>query len=72
MGARTEYVVCLRSEGEDDLEVRKLYIVLPDESAAEVGYMRVIDESGEDYLYPAKWFAPVEISEAAARELSTL
>jgi hypothetical protein len=64
------YVVCLRTEGEEDLEIRKLYVVLPDESAAEVGLLRVIDESGEDYLYPVDFFAPVEMSEATARELS--
>ena len=39
--------------GLDDLELRKLYQILPDESAARSGFLRVIDDSGEDYLYPA-------------------
>jgi hypothetical protein len=38
------------------LEPRKVYRVLPDEAAAEDGYLRVIDESGEDYLYPQDYF----------------
>jgi hypothetical protein len=42
--------------GSDDLDLGKTYRVLPDESAAGEGYLRVIDESGEDYLYPAEYF----------------
>jgi len=41
------------------LELRKLYGVIPDDVAAEVGFLRIVDESGEDYLYPADRFAPV-------------
>jgi hypothetical protein len=47
-------------------ELRKLYAVVVDDSPSEDGYLRVIDESGEDYLYPARNFAPVELSEDAA------
>lgn len=65
------FVVCLRNEGAADLDVRKVYLVLPDEAAATDGFLRVVDESGEDYLYPAHLFAPVEVSDEAARELST-
>lgn len=64
-----DFVVCLRNEGAEDLDVRKVYAVLPDEDAASKGFLRVIDESGEDYLYPAKFFAFVEVSEDTAREL---
>ena len=53
-----QFVLCVRNEGCDDLELRKVYQVLPDASATEEGYVRVIDESGEDYLYPADYFLP--------------
>ena len=49
------YVLCVNDGGyPESLEVRKLYAVLPDERAAADDYIRVIDETGEDYLYPAK------------------
>jgi hypothetical protein len=43
------------------LERRKIYQVLPDADAAKHGQLRVIDESGEDYLYPASCFTPIEL-----------
>lgn len=64
-----EFVVCLRNDGAEDLDVRRVYAVLPDEDAASNGFLRVIDESGEDYLYPAEFFAFVDVPEDAAREL---
>jgi len=64
------YVICVRSEGAEDLEVRKIYRVLPDESASARGHLRVVDESGEDYLYPAEWFVTVEVPEEAERALA--
>ena len=54
----------------DDLEVRKIYQVLPDQEASQEGYLRVIDESGEDYLYPADYFVPVELPDAVAKTLA--
>jgi len=62
------FVVCIRNEDCEDLEVRKIYRVLPDE-AAEDGYIRVIDESGEDYLYPVSYFFPVELPQEAEEAL---
>ena len=50
-------------------EFRKLYLVLSDEAAAADGYLRVIDESGEDYLYPRDLFVPIELPQAAAEAL---
>ena len=44
-----QFVLCIRNEGCDDLELRKVYQVRPDASATEEGYLRLIDESGEDY-----------------------
>lgn len=61
-----DFVICVRNEGCDDLELRKVYRVIPDETADEEGFIRVIDDSGEDYLYPAEYFVPLELPEAAA------
>ena len=57
-----QFVVCVRNEDCEDLELRKIYQVLPDAAAAEDNYIRIIDESGEDYLYPADYFLPIELS----------
>ncbi len=53
---KNEFVICVANEGCDDLEIWKIYRVLPDAKAEQVGCLRVIDESGEDYLYPADRF----------------
>ena len=56
------FVICIDDGGYvDDLKVRTVYQVLPDESAAKSDYIRVVDETGEDYLYPASLFAPIEL-----------
>lgn len=61
------YAICVENRGAEDLEVRKVYRVLRDADAAAVGYIRVIDESGEDYLYPAHYFVAVELPQKAKR-----
>ncbi len=63
----TGFVLCIENRGAEDLDVRKVYRVLPDRAAAATGYVRVIDESGEDYLYPASFFVPVEVPYKAKR-----
>ena len=65
---QSRFVLCIRNEGSDDLEPRKVYQLLPDRAAAREGYVRVVDESGEDYLYPAEYFVPVRFPAAIARE----
>ena len=61
----------LRShDGCDDLEVRKTYQVVPDEDAISKGLIRVIDESGEDYLFPKEYFVPIELSSPIRTQLS--
>ena len=60
-----EYAVCVRNEECDDLEIRKIYQILPDSRAARDGYVRVVDESGEDYLYPESYFVPVRLPQRA-------
>ncbi|MGH9832034.1 MAG: hypothetical protein ACREBD_17690 [Blastocatellia bacterium] len=51
-----QFVICAKNDDCEDLELRKVYQTLPDEAAAEDGYIRVVDESGEDYLYPQDYF----------------
>ena len=55
------FVLCIENKDCDDLEKRKVYQVLPDNKAAEEGYLRIVDESGEDYLYPESYFISVEL-----------
>ncbi len=62
------YVLCIENGGyPESLEVRKVYAVLPDERAEARQYLRVIDETGEDYLYPSKYFVPIQLPPEAAR-----
>ncbi len=64
------FVVCVRNEGyEASLELHKIYRVLPDPDAENEGDIRVVDESGEDYLYPAGWFVPIEVPDAVQASL---
>lgn len=56
------FVVCVCNEDCQDLELRKIYQVLRDDTADKDGYLRVIDESGEDYLYPSDFFLQIELS----------
>ncbi len=60
-----EYVFCVQNDDCDDLEVRKIYRVLPDKESEEKGMFRVVDESGEDYLYPKNYFICVDLPNKA-------
>ena len=61
-------VLCLRNDGyEVSLEPRKTYAALPDRDAAAHDQLRVIDESGDDYLFPAALFAPIRLPAALRR-----
>ena len=66
MNKRTnEFVVCVRNEGyEVSLELRKIYQAIPDTAAERHHLLRVIDESGEDYLYPEDFFLPIQLPRA--------
>ena len=56
------FAICLKNKGyEVSLEPRKIYQVLPDADAAKHRQIRIIDESGEDYLYPESYFAAIEL-----------
>ncbi|HEX7998906.1 MAG TPA: hypothetical protein VF528_11000 [Pyrinomonadaceae bacterium] len=68
--AAASYVLCINDGGyPESLEVRKVYAVLTDDRAAVNNYVRVIDETGEDYLYPAKYFVPIQVPAEAAKIL---
>ena len=68
MAARKSFVVCLHNEGYPaSLELRKIYEALADADATKQGQIRVIDESGEDYLYPAGYFAPIDLTPSLRR-----
>jgi len=70
-GAR--FAVCIDNSGYPaSLEVHKIYQVIPDEHAAEEGDLRVIEESGEDYLYPASHFMVIELPKEVEQKLLNL
>jgi hypothetical protein len=61
------YVVCVRNEDYPaSLELRKIYKVRPDADAGLHGFIRVVDESGEDYLYPRDFFIPIKVPRAVS------
>lgn len=68
----TSFVLCVDSGGYPaSLEPRKIYQILKDPGAEDHGLLRVVDESGEDYLYPSNLFVPIEVPAAAERAFST-
>ena len=64
------FAVCIKNKGyEASLERNKIYVVEPDPEAEKDGDIRIVDESGEDYLYPADWFVAVEVPKAVQASL---
>ena len=62
------FAICVSNDGYPaSLELRKVYRLLPDPVAATRHFVRVVDESGEDYLYPEDFFVPIEVPQAAQR-----
>ena len=59
------FALCIENKDCEDLEKRKVYQVIPDEESEKEGYLRVIDESGEDYLYPQSYFILVQLPRKA-------
>lgn len=72
MPRRKQLAICVRNEGAEDLELRKVYEFIPDSSAAKSDYVRVVDESGEDYLYPSEYFLPIEVTSSKSFSLDRL
>jgi len=72
MGQNAEkriFMLCIENKDCEDLERRKIYQILPDDEASKEGYVRVIDESGEDYLYPESYFISVQLPKEAQEAL---
>ena len=68
--ASRRFAVCVRNKGyEASLERNKIYVVRSDPDAEKDGDIRIVDESGEDYLYPADWFVTVEVPKAVQASL---
>lgn len=64
------FAVCVNNaDYPASLELHKIYRVLPDEDAAADGDLRIVDESGEDYLYPADYFVLLELPQAVEKSL---
>ena len=66
----SQFVVCINNEGYPaSLELHKIYRVVPDKEAVADEDLRVVDESGEDYLYPTSYFAPIKVPAAVEESL---
>jgi hypothetical protein len=68
----TQFVVCIKNDGyKVSLEPRKIYQVLPDATASKHRMLRIVDESGEDYLFPADLFAPINLPQMLAQAFAS-
>jgi len=69
--SKISYVLCINDGGyPESLEVRKVYTVLNDQKAQQRNNLRVIDETGEDYLYPASLFVPIQVPPEAIQVMT--
>ena len=66
---KAKFVLCIEDRDCDDLEKGKVYAVLPDTRAKRDGYLRIVDESGEDYLYPETYFVSLDLPSKAKAAL---
>jgi hypothetical protein len=62
------FALCVKNVDCEDIEVRKIYKIIPDKRASQEGYLRIVDESGEDYLYPESYFLIIDLP-LTAKEL---
>ena len=68
-----QFVVCVANRGyRASLVVRRLYRILPDGEAERNGLVRIIDESGEDYLYPKKLFVAIDLPSALTKKFAVV
>jgi len=65
-----DFALCIENRDCDDLERGKVYQVVIDRNASQEGYLRIIDESAEDYLYPAAYFVPLDLPQEARNALT--
>jgi hypothetical protein len=68
--AARKFAVCIQTDDRDLLTPRMIYQVLPDDTAAKSKYVRVVDDEGEDYLYPAEYFMFLDLPQEIERALS--
>lgn len=68
--AESRFALCIENSECEDLEKRKIYQILPDEEAAHEGHLRVVDESGEDDLYPESYFILLDLTRKARTALT--
>jgi hypothetical protein len=66
---KPQFAICINTDDPDMLTPRMIYEVIPDENAAKSNYLRVIDNEGEDYLYPAEYFISVSFPLAIEKTL---
>lgn len=67
------FAVCIRNQDhEESLDLRKIYEVLDDAEAEQHNMLRVIDEEGEDYLYPANWFLSIDLPQNIEEAIAQL
>lgn len=63
------FAICVQTDDPDLLTPRMIYQVLPDDDAAKSNYLRIIDNEGEDYLYPARYFVIVDFPQPVQEAL---
>jgi hypothetical protein len=68
-GTKIKFALCINDSDCDDLEKGMVYLARPDAAAKREGFLRVVDLSGEDYLYPESYFVIVELPEQAREAL---
>lgn len=69
--AERQFGVCVKNKGcRASLELRKIYEIIPDAEAQAHGLIRIIDESGEDYLFPASFFVPIPLPKPLVEALA--
>jgi hypothetical protein len=68
--SKKQLAVCIRTDDPDLLTPRRIYEIMPDRDAAKSRYLRVIDNEGEDYLYPASYFVFVEFPPAIRQAIA--
>ncbi len=66
---KRRFAICIRADDSDLLTPRRIYEILPDADSAKSQYVRVIDDEGEDYLYPASYFVVVDFPPAVEQAL---
>ena len=66
------FMLCIQNDECDDLIIHKVYPSIPDKKAEAEGFIRIVDESGEDYLYPQSYFTKVHLSRKAQEAVSAV